>query len=253
MANCPACNAEIIENEGRTNRFCENCGKPLPVPESPKEAPHPEELLEKACLLMNMGRHTMAQPLIEETLRLYPEYADAYIVKLLCRLGLKQIEELETLNVPLDSYEEFEKAVQLSTPAQLKRLAKLHETNAQNIAGKQQCSQEQLSQLDKQIDEAQEFLDTNAYKVEIPTWRKVLRIIEKIFMICTASFWVLGTIYYWMLAFIAAPFVIRLAIIIRRDIEQKQLPKKIEQAQQTLAECRAERAKLLVALHATTE
>ena len=57
--------------------------------------------------------------------------------------------------------------------------------------------------------------------LNLPTWRRVLQVIEKIFMIANALFWTAGTILYPVLAFLDAPFVVRLVYIIKRDRKRK--------------------------------
>lgn len=245
IINCPACNRQIEMKPGRTNRFCPNCGKPVASAQPETSTPSPESLLEKACVLMNQGNFQEAEPFIEEALVISPQYADGYIVRLLCKLHLKTINDLGSVDVPLTSYEDFQAAIRYGSTYQLKRFEKLMEKNAEMVEKAKQQQESDNTQrvitlhketedLRRKICEAEKFLSAVQGKLQLPRWRKVLRTVEQIFMICSASFWTLGVLFVPQLIIVDAPFILRLIFIILRNQKEKHLPGKVQEMTRSL-------------------
>jgi len=244
--NCPACNTEVDSS----SLFCPNCGKPINSGHAQASSIPCESLLEKACVYMNQGNYTYAQPLIEEALTLSPQYADGYIIKLLCKLHLKNINDLGSIDTPLTSYEEFLLAMRYGSVYQTKRYEKLLESNAKIVEQKnqQRKAQQQLSVialkneisvLEKQVRETEHYLATHPIKAPLPKWRRVLRKIELIFMICAVSFWTLGVLFVPPLIIVDAPFLLRLIFIIIRIQKDRRLPLNVQKAANELSRNKA--------------
>lgn len=243
--NCPACNKQIETKPGRTNRFCPNCGKPVTLFQPQINTPSPESLLEKACILMNQGNFPEAEPFIEEALVISPEYADGYIVRLLCMLHLKSINDLGTIDTPLTSYEDFQAAIRYGSTYQLKRFEKLMEKNAEMVEKKKQKQKSDNTQrtitlhketedLRRKICDAEKFFSAVQNRPPLPRWRKILRTVELTFMICSVSFWTLGVLFVPQLIIIDAPFILRLIFIILRNQKEKRLPGKVQEMTRSL-------------------
>lgn len=233
--NCPACNTAIDSS----SLFCPNCGKPINSNQAQTSAISCESLLEKACVYMHQDNYTYAQPLIEEALALAPQYADAYIIKLLCKLRLKNINDLGSIDTPLTSYEEFLLAMRYGSVYQTKRYEKLLANNAKLVEQKKQqlnaqrqlnilTLKNEISVLQKQIQQSEHYLTTHPIKSPLPKWRRILRGIELIFMICAVSFWTLGVLFVPQLIILDVPFLLRLIFIIIRIQKDKRLPLKIQ-------------------------
>ncbi len=250
IISCPACNKQIEMKPGRTNRFCPNCGKPVTSSQPQINTPSPESLLEKACILMNQGNFPEAEPFIEEALAISPEYADGYIIRLLCMLHLKSINDLGTIDTPLTSYEDFQAAIRYGSTYQLNRFEKLMEKNAERVEKKKQQQESDNTQriitlhketedLRRKICDAEKFLSAVQNRPPFPRWRRILRTVELIFMICCASFWTFGVLFVPQLIIIDAPFLLRLFFIIVRNRKEKGLPDKIQETTRALNANRA--------------
>ncbi len=235
LRRCSACNAPAEENA----KFCTNCGKPLTQYQQTQDTA--QMLLEKACAYMHENNFLMAAPLIEEVLEKYPKHSDGYIIKLLCKLHLKNINELGTVNTPLAEHEEFQLAQEYAAPYQLERNNALLEENTKYIEQKWQenrattaALQQQIRELRSQIQSQEQFLADNSMISELPGWRKVLRKIEQVFMIASVAFWTFGALFVFPIIIIDAPFVLRLIFIIKRDKREKARPQAVQLATQLL-------------------
>lgn len=235
MRRCPACNASV----GEKDKFCTNCGNPLVEYQQTEDSA--QMLLEKACAYMHKNDFVMAAPLIEEVLERFPQHSDGYMIKLLCKLYLKNINELKTVNTPLTDHEEFQLAQKYAAPYQLERNNTLLEENTKYIEQKRQENrtaaavlQQQIRELRSQIQSQEKFLADNPLIPERPVWRKVLRVIELIFMVASVIFWTMATLVAFFMIVIDAPFILRLIFIIRRDKREKARPQVVQQATQQL-------------------
>ena len=218
MRRCPACNASV----GEKDKFCTNCGNPLVEYQQTEDSA--QMLLEKACAYMHKNDFVMAAPLIEEVLERFPQHSDGYMIKLLCKLYLKNINELKTVNTPLTDHEEF----------QLEENTKYIEQKRQENRTAAAVLQQQIRELRSQIQSQEKFLADNPLIPERPVWRKGLRVIELIFMVASVIFWTMATLVAFFMIVIDAPFILRLIFIIRRDKREKARPQVVQQATQQL-------------------
>ena len=266
---CPSCNCEVAFEEGQKIRFCENCGKPLTFSmpkncglETEKEQiSEPEAMLERACALINLDEYEIAESVLNTLLEEFPQYSDGYLVKLICRLRLKNINDLWNVDVPIDSFEEYRQAVLYGSPYQLNRLANLRDNNNAVIQARREKEEtakrktvEYLKvlvlQLQESVDADNAFLRANQNTGTLPRWRKILRVAEKAFMYAVTGFFVFAGLFVAGFFLFAAPFAVRLVFILLRDRKTKHLLIKKHETTQRLEK---ETAQLLEAKRQLSE
>lgn len=266
---CPGCNCVVVFEEGQKVRFCENCGKPLTF-SMPKncglvmereQASEPEAMLERACALISLDEYEIAESVLNTLLEDFPQYSDGYLVKLICRLRLKNINDLWNVEVPIDLFEEYRQAVLYGSPYQLNRLANLRDSNSAVIQAKREKEeiakrktvaylQTLVLQLQESVDADNAFLRINQNVGTLPRWRKILRVAEKVFMYAVTGFFMFAGLFVLGFFLFAAPFAVRLVFILLRDRKTKQLLIKKHETTQRLEK---ENAQLLEAKRRLSE
>lgn len=81
-----------------------------------EEVPDIAPLLRRAYLFLEDSEFNNANEYAEKILDLCPEFAEAYIVKLLVELRLKSIKELLSCNTPINKFSNYQKALRFATP-----------------------------------------------------------------------------------------------------------------------------------------
>lgn len=232
---CPACGARIAVKQEQlvyTCEYCESKNVLLPVDGSKPEPMYSleklntEDLLHRASALVYKGAFAQAQSYLAVLQEEASECSDVYILQLLCQLRLHHVDELKKIDTVLTSYEAFHQAVRFASGTQRDAYQELANINSRNIAGIRQEKEAELARLSESTEQLRLFLKQNQEKVTLPTWKKVLRIVELIFVAGSTAFWGLGTLVAPQLILLSAPFAIWLICIIRRNKKQKALPEK---------------------------
>lgn len=225
MMQCPLCGQETEMSEQKAEFFCMHCGGRItrPQPEMPEET----DPVERASVLVHNGEFAAAEEVIESLLQENPDSADCYMLRLLCRLQLRNIAQLSGAEVLLSAQPDFQKALACADAVRQAQYRQLEEQNRQRLLQQQIQMEQQLSRLPPQLRSLEAFLnkhgDLYGKQIKDTWWKKMLRIVEWAFVVANVFFWTVGVFAVPMMLVIDAPFIIWLIFVIRRSCRRKTL------------------------------
>lgn len=120
---CPSCGANLNVKEGRDDYFCQYCGAKLEYAKQRIELSgtvnvsgmaNEATLLERAFLYAEDSNFNDAKVYFNKVLDINPRNAKAYMGLLICKLGIRTIDDLQNYDYPISQHEEYQKAVRFA-------------------------------------------------------------------------------------------------------------------------------------------
>ena len=137
---CPECGAELDIDDSREYAFCSYCGSKvmrektrieLSGSVSVKGIAGADSLLQRAFIFLEDGDFSSAGQYIERVLDLEPQCAKAYIGRFMVENGLRDIEEIGTIDLYAGNSSDFKRALEFSSGEEHAYYQRLAERNGE--------------------------------------------------------------------------------------------------------------------------